>query len=117
MALQPLSHIAINCILAKGSSGLEGDGCFYDLSAPHRNISPTEKLRAGDYVKLRLWFPDEDSHVSIDLAEVEWIENHWLKVDLLSVPPEIQARLRQFKASQDSTPRSDQPTKQILIRF
>jgi len=117
MALQPLSQIAINCILAKRSEGLEGDGCAYDLSAPHRNISPQEKLRAGDYVKLRLWFPDEDSHVSIDLAEVEWIESHWLKVDLLSVPPDIQARLRQFKASQDSTAHSHQSTEQILIRF
>lgn len=117
MALQPLSQIAINCILAKRSQDLEGDGCAYDLSAPHQNISPPEKLRAGDYVKLRLWFPDEDSHVSIDLAEVEWIESHWLKVDLLSVSPEIQARLRQFKASQGAILHSHRSTEHILIRF
>lgn len=117
MSLQPLSQVAINCILAKGSAGLEGDGCVYDLSAPHRNVSPPEKLRAGDYVKLRLWLPDEDSHISIDLAEVEWIESHRLKVDLLSVSPEVRARLKQFKLSQNSAPRTHHTTDQILIRF
>jgi hypothetical protein len=117
MSLQPLSQIAINCILAKGSDGLEGDGCVYDISAPHRNVSPPEKLRAGDYVRLRLWLPDEDSHISIDLAEVEWIENHWIKVDLLSVSPEVRTRLRQFKSSQNSAPRTQHTSEQILIRF
>jgi len=117
MVLQPLSQIAINCILAKRSAELEGDGCVYDLSAPSKNISPSEKLRAGDYVRLRLWLPGEDSHISIDLAEVEWIESHWIKVELLSVSPEVQARLSQFKTSPDSAPRPHYTTEQILIRF
>lgn len=118
MPLQPLSQIGINCILAKGSAGLEGDGCLYDLSTPHKNVSPPEKLRAGDYVRLRLWFPDEDSHISIDLAEVEWVESHRLKVDLLSMSPEVRARLNQFKGSQHTTRRVHHaPSEQILIRF
>lgn len=118
MTLQPLSQIAINCILAKRSAELEGDGCVYDLSAPHqRNISPSEKLRVGDYVRLHLWLPGEDSHIAIDLAEVEWIESHRIKIELLSVSPEIQARLSQFKVSQEAAPRPHHTTEQILIRF
>ena len=117
MALQPLSQIAINCILAKRSAELEGDGCVYDLSAPSQNISPSEKLRAGDYVRLRLWLPGEDAHILIDLAEVEWIKSHWIKIELLSVSPEVQARLSQYKTSQDSAPRPHYTTEQILIRF
>ena len=117
MSYQIHSQIAINCILAKGSAGLEGDGCCYDLSVPHRKVSPPDNLQVGDYVRLHLWLPDEDSHISIDLAEVEWIKNHWIKVELLSVSPEIQTRLRQFKASQDSSPRQHHTTEQILIRF
>jgi len=117
MDLQPLSQIAINCLLAKRSSELEGEGCFFDLAAPSKNIPRPEKLRAGDYVKLRLWLPDEDSHISIDLAEVEWIDSHQMKVELLSVSPEIQARLSQCKLSQDSGPRPHYTTEQILIRF
>jgi hypothetical protein len=81
-------------------------------------MSSPEKLRAGDYVRLRLWFPDEDSHISIDLAEVEWVESHRLKVDLLSVSPEVRARLNQFKGSQHSVHRIHHaPSEQILIRF
>ncbi|MDH5667810.1 MAG: hypothetical protein OEY86_07360 [Nitrospira sp.] len=118
MTFQPSSQIAINCILAKRSAGLEGDGCVYDLSAPHqRNISPSEKLRVGDYVRLRLWLPGEDSHIAIDMAEVEWVENHRIKIELLSVSPEVQARLSQFKISENAGPRSYHTTEQILIRF
>lgn len=118
MSLQPLSRVAINCLLTKSSSGLEGDGCFYDLASPHRSISSQTRLRAGDYVKLRLWLPDEDSHFTVELAEVEWIDNHRLKVDLLSVSPEVRARLNQFKASQQVTrSASETVTDHILIRF
>ncbi|MCP9472092.1 MAG: hypothetical protein NNA30_05110 [Nitrospira sp.] len=118
MSLQPLSRVAINCILAKGGSGLEGDGCLYDLSAPDRRISPQTQLRAGDYVKLRLWLPDEDSHMSVELAEVDWIDSHRLKVDLLSLSPEVRAKLHQFKASQRATRSTHETaTEHILIRF
>ena len=118
MSFQLLSQIGINCILAKGSASLEGDGCLYDLSTPDQNVSSPDKLRAGDYVRLRLWFPDEDSHLSIDLAEVEWIESHRLKVDLLSISPEVRARLNKFKELQRSAQHSQSaPSDQILIRF
>lgn len=118
MSLQPLSRVAINCILAKGGSRLEGDGCLYDLSAPDRIVSPQTQLRAGDYVKLRLWLPDEDSPMSVELAEVDWIDGHRLKVDLLSLSPEIRAKLNQFKASQRVTlPAHELSTEHILIRF
>ena len=99
MATAPLSQMLINCILKRGQAGLEGEGCLYDMSVPNREISAPEKLRTGDYVKIRFWLPDEDAHISVDLAEVEWIESHWLKVDLLSVSPENQARLNQDRKS------------------
>ncbi|MCP9438353.1 MAG: hypothetical protein NNA20_00895 [Nitrospira sp.] len=118
MSLQPLSRVAINCLLAKGGSGLEGDGCLYDLSAPDRSVSPQTQLRAGDYVKLRLWLPDEDSHISVELAEVDWIDSHRLKVDLLSLSPEGRAKLNQFKSSQQVTlPTHKLSAEHILIRF
>ena len=117
MPTAPLSQMLINCILKRGQAGLEGEGCLYELSAPHRQVSAPDKLRTGDYVKIRLWLPDEDAHISVDLAEVEWIESTWVKVDLLSVSPENQARLNKFKSLQRSSSHPRRTSEQILIRF
>lgn len=113
-----LSKIEIDCILSKDTETLTGDGCIYDLSS---SSSPTtvqpERLHPGDYVKLRLWLPDESSCIFIELAEVHWVKHHWIKVDLLITSPENQARLRQFMASEDqSSLSSRRKSEQILIR-
>lgn len=117
MPTSPLSQMLINCILKRGQAGLEGEGCLYELSAPNREVSAPEKLRTGDYVKIRFWLPDEDAHIAVDLAEVEWVESHRIKVDLLSVSPENQARLNQFKSVQRSSSRAPRTSEQIFIRF
>lgn len=117
MPTTPLSRMMFNCILNRGRAGLEAEGCLYDMAAPDQELSAVDKLRVGDYVKVRLWLPDEDAHIAVDLAEVEWIESHWLKVDLLSVTPENQARLNQFKSVHRSSSRGLRTSEQILIRF
>ncbi|MCP9455116.1 MAG: hypothetical protein NNA18_03280 [Nitrospira sp.] len=121
MSLQPLSRVAITCLLATDSTGLEADGCLYDLTTPNQTTALPTQLRAGDYVKLRMWLPNDDSPLSVELAEVEWIENHRIKVDLLSLSPEARRRLNQFKASQQATPPmggvSNTSIDHILIRF
>jgi hypothetical protein len=117
MSLQVHRQVAINCILSKGSEGLQGEGCVYDLSVPRQPMSTPETLRPGDFVKLHLWIPDEDSHISINLAEVQWVKPDCIKVDLLTVSPPDQTRLNQFTASQDPAPRTNQATRQVLIWF
>ncbi|MDK2743413.1 MAG: hypothetical protein NDI90_10900 [Nitrospira sp. BO4] len=112
-----LSRIEIDCILSKGSEDLRGDGCIYELSSSPPTISNPAKIRPGDYVKLRLWFPDESSHIYIELAEIQWVKNHWIKVDILAVSPKDKARLKQFVASEGHSASSSlKMIEQILIR-
>ena len=112
-----LSKIEIDCILSTKDEGLTGDGCIYDLSSPSPTISQPERLHPGDYVKLRLWLPDESSCIFVELAEVQWVKHHWIKVPLLITSPEDQVRLRQFMASEDqSSLSSRRKSEQILIR-
>ncbi len=99
-----LSKIGIDCMLSKGCDGLRGDGCVYELSSSHVAVSNPEKLRPGDYVKIRLWFPDETTYSVIELAEVQWVKNEWIKIELLLVSPTDQARLRQFVAPNANYP-------------
>ena len=112
-----LSKIGIDCMLLKGGDGLSGDGCVYELSTSHPVILNPEKLRPGDYVKLRLWFPDETTYSVIELAEVQWVKNEWIKIELLLVSPKDQARLTQFVTSEGNhLPVSARIGEQIMIR-
>lgn len=113
-----LSKLAIDCFLSQGVDGLQGDGCIYALSSSSPpSLTTPEHLHPGDYVKLRLWLPDDGSSLHIDLAEVQWVKNHWIKLDLLITSPKDQARLRQFVAPAGHTaPTSRRMWEQILIR-
>lgn len=112
-----LSKIVIECILSKDDEGLTGEGCIYDLSSSSPTISQPEHLHPGDYVKLRLWLPDESVCIFVELAEVQWVQHHWIKVDVLITSPEDQARLRQFVSVGDqSSPSSHRKSERILIR-
>jgi hypothetical protein len=112
-----LSKIGIDCMLSKGGDGLRGDGCVYELSSPHPVTLPPERLRSGDYVKLRLWFPDDNTYSMIELAEVQWVRNEWIKIELLQVAPKDQARLKQFAASAGNPVGvSARPAEHIMIR-
>ncbi|TKB78845.1 MAG: hypothetical protein E8D42_05330 [Nitrospira sp.] len=112
-----LSKIGIDCMLSKGGNGLKGDGCLYELSSSHPAILPPTKLRPGDYVKLRLWFPDEDTFSMIELAEVQWVKNEWIQIELLLVSAKDQTRLRQFVAADGKhVPTSTSIGRQIMIR-
>lgn len=112
-----LSKIGIDCMLSKGSDGLKGDGCVYELSSSHPVILNPEKLRPGDYVKLRLWFPEENAYSVIELAEVQWVRNEWIKIELLLVSSTDRARLRQFAISAETPlPESTRMDEHIMIR-
>ncbi|MGE0645736.1 MAG: hypothetical protein AB7P24_18915 [Nitrospira sp.] len=112
-----LAQTMIECILSKTDDGLIGEGCIFDLSSSSPTISQPEKLHTGDYVMLRLWLPDDGSSIFVEVAEVQWVKNHWIKVDVLTTTPDDQARLRQFASVEDpSSLSSRRKSEQILIR-
>lgn len=111
-----LSQIVIECILSKNDEGLTGEGCVYDCSSSSPAISQPEHLHSGDYVKLRLWLPEESTCIFVELAEVQWVRHHWIKVDVLVMSPQNQARLRRFASVEgQSSPSSRRKSEQIVI--
>ncbi len=112
-----LSRSMIECILSKNEEGLMGEGCIYDCSSSSPAISQPEHLHPGDYVKLRLWLPEDSDCICVELAEVQWVRHHWIQVDLLITSPEDQARLRRFVSIEDqSSLSSRRKSERILIR-
>lgn len=90
---------------------------MYDLSTPLQPTADADTLQPGDLVKLHLWIPDDDSHISVKLAEVQWVKPNCIKVDLLTVDPPDRTRLNQFTASQPTLSRVSNAIDQVLIWF
>lgn len=90
---------------------------MYDLSTPLQPMATADTLQPGDLIKLHLWIPDEDSHISVNLAEVQWVKPNCIKVDLLAVDPPDRTRLNQFSASQNTVSRAGNAANQVLIWF
>jgi len=68
-------------------------------------------------VKVRLWLPNDNSHILIELAEIQWIKDHWIKVELIVIDPTGQMRLKQFMESQGQCSQNlHSVSEQILIR-
>lgn len=90
---------------------------MYDISTPLQPMATADTLQPGDLIKLHLWIPDEDSHIAVNLAEVQWVKPNCIKVDLLAVDPPDRTRLNQFTASQTTVSRAGNTTSQVLIWF
>jgi hypothetical protein len=52
----------------------------------------------------------------IELAEVQWVKNQWIKIELLLVSPDDQARLKKFAAAENYLPTSPRIGEHIMIR-
>ena len=84
---------AIDCMLANVGSHIEADGCVLEFSETgYTRITP-DRMRGGDFVKVRLWVEDEEAFVDIQLAEVKRIHQHWIKVELIHVSHTDRLRL------------------------
>src|SRR5262245_28867961 len=88
--------VTIDCMLASESTQLQADGCIRETSgAGHKLISP-DRMRSGDFVKVRLWVENEEAFVDIPLAEVKKVHNHWLKVEVIHVSQTDRLRLKRY---------------------
>ena len=86
--------ITIDCMLASESNQLQADGCVLERSGDgHKLISP-DRMRSGDFVKVRLWVEGEEAFVDIQLAEVKKVHNHWIKVEVIHLSQTDRLRLK-----------------------
>lgn len=115
MSLKSLATITIDCVLSAVAPQYQADGCIYEVSGTDRRLRTPGFLKTGDMVRLRLWLPDDDTHVFIRLAEVRWVRNQWVGVEFITVDARERARLQRYVEEQQKEPVS-QLCEQILIR-
>ena len=86
--------ITIDCMLASESTQLQADGCVLESSGDgHKLISP-DRMRSGDFVKVRLWVEGGEAFVNIQLAEVKKVHRHWINVEVIHVSQSDRVRLK-----------------------
>lgn len=57
---------------------------------------------------MRLWLPREDSCILIQLAEIQWVKDYWIKAEFIKVSPNNQARIERLLALETH------PTRQFI---
>ena len=86
----------IDCVLANGSRQLEADGCVLERFEGGHQLTTPDHLRAGDLVKVQLWLEGEGAFISIWLAAVRRVHEHWIAVDMIQVSPNDRMKLERF---------------------
>jgi len=115
MVSRTFSTITIDCVLSSVAPQYQADGCIYEISGSDRRLRTPGFLKAGDWVRVRLWLPNDDAHILIRLAEVRWVRNQWVGIEFITVDARERARLERY-----SEARRKEPVRaacdQILIR-
>jgi hypothetical protein len=86
----------IDCVLANVNRQLEADGCVLERFVGGHQLTTPDHLRAGDFVKVRLWLEGEGAFIGIRLAAVRRVHEHWIAVDMIQVSPNDRMRLKRF---------------------
>lgn len=103
----PRVELTCKVILAGDQSRYEGR--VLDVSLPGCLIECVHSLHVGDYVQLRLFFPDQARPMNVPLAAVRWVDGTKVGVEFIRSSKDDQVRLASLVQGQThSTGRTDQ---------
>jgi len=89
-------NLTIDCMLANVSAQLEADGRVLEFSEASCKLTTPDRLRPGEFVKVRLWLEGEGPSINIQLAEVRKVHKHWISVEVIQVGSNDRLRLKQL---------------------
>lgn len=116
MYLKSLATITIDCVLSSVAPQYQADGCIYEMSGTDRRMRTPGSLKAGDLVKVRLWLPNDDTYIFIQLAEVRWVKNPWVGIEFITMDAREKARLVRYSEGQMHQRQVNPACEHILIR-
>ncbi len=75
---------------------LDGEGQLVNLSIEGAEISCSVPVSKGDYLQIRLYLPDDNVALQVDVAPVRWAKGDHFGVEFISMTEQAQGRLRQY---------------------
>lgn len=108
----------IECLLTGVSQQLQADGRILEPADDHCAVISPDRLESGDYVKIRLWLPNETEAMTIRLAEIRWIKGNWLAIEAIQMSDQERMKLSQFVRAAQPDVRSHPTVQsdQVLVR-
>ncbi len=109
------SRVPVECSVVFAGDGIVGEGRALDVSIPGCLLESPQATRVGDYVRLRLFLPDDKPPLSIQLAVVRWVEGTRFGVEFIRSSSQDQVRLACFVQRQGAARESDSRWKEGIV--
>jgi hypothetical protein len=75
---------------------LEGQGAVADMSVVGCQMQSETPIPPGESVEMRIYIPDLDWPLRVDLAQVRWADGWAVGIEFIRLPAEDLARLREL---------------------
>lgn len=89
-------RLPVDHIVTFTGDTLEGEGQLVNLSIEGAEIDSSVPISKGDYLQLRLYLPDDNLALQVDVAPVRWSKEGKFGVEFISMTEQAQGRLRQY---------------------
>lgn len=96
MDIRYSQRVQSECSVVFAADSLVGEARMRDLSIPGCLLESSEKVIVGDYVRLRLFLPDQSVPLQIPLAAVRWVDGIRFGIEFIRMTKEDRIRLGQF---------------------
>jgi hypothetical protein len=89
-------RVSVDCTAIFAGESVRGEGRVLDVSLPGCLIESSEAATPGDYIWLKLGFPDGKQSLDVPLAVVRWVQGNRIGVEFIRSSEEDGARLKFF---------------------
>ena len=98
-------RIPVECGAVFSGGNMSGEGRVIDVSLPGCLMESPELVKVGDYMRLRLFLPDQAAPLNVPLAVVRRVDGSFIGLEFIRSSDEDQARLTRYVRRSFSVPR------------
>ena len=89
-------RVPLDCSVMFAGDACVGEGRIVDISLPGCLLESSKQVTAGEYLRLRLFLPDQQAPLHVALAAVRWVEGSKLGIEFIRTSEDEQRRLEQI---------------------
>lgn len=98
-------RIPVECGAVFSGENMCGEGRVIDVSLPGCLMESPELVKVGDYMRLRLFLPDQVAYLNVPLAVVRRVDGSFIGLEFIRSSDEDQARLTRYVRRSFTVPR------------
>ena len=96
LAQRKFQRFSDNSLVTFSSETVNGEGRLENLSLGGAAVLSDVAVSRGDYLTLKITFPNQASTIDIELAPVRWVKEGSFGVEFIRIAPGSQQRLKLY---------------------